>query len=43
MPKGVQPFSEADKRTAIELWKDEEHLPRQPGAVDEGNPEAVGY
>jgi hypothetical protein len=43
MPKGVKPFSEADKRAAIELWKDEEPLPYQPGAVEELDPEAVGH
>jgi hypothetical protein len=43
MPKGVTSFSEADKRAAIELWKAEEHLPYQTGAVKELDPEAVGH
>ncbi len=43
MPKGVKSFSEADKREAIELWTAEEQLPHQPGALEEGNSEAVGH
>jgi hypothetical protein len=43
MPQGLKPFSEADKRAAIELWKAEEHLRHQPGAAEEGDPEAVGH
>jgi hypothetical protein len=43
MPNGSKLFSEGDKKVAIELWKAEEHIHHQPGAFEEGDPDAVGH